>query len=350
MIRLVEIAAYLKSPIEYEGPVDLDSLFIRGVTSIQRAQEGELSFLGSSQFKQHLPNCTASALISPQAFEEFTGPYVIHKDPHFAYAKVAALFFKPSHGRSGIHPQDIIEPGVHLGKDITVGAGAYIAAGARIEDGVVIYPQVYIGEGVVVGAESVLHPQVVVYQGCILGKRCLLHSGTVIGADGFGFAVSNQEICKIPQTGIVRIGDDVECGAHVTIDRAAHYETIIGDGCKFDDKVHIGHNVEIGSNCMFAAYSGVAGSTKIGSWVAMGGHTGIAGHLEITSGTQIGAKSGVIDSIRERGTYIGFPAEPAAEWRRSVAYTKRLREAFGTIRELERRLEKLETLAGKEAE
>lgn len=338
-MRISEIAAYLKVEVKNAGVGDPE---IKGVAGIKNAQEGDLTFLGSAAFQQYVAESQATALITKDVQPHFKGPQLLHKDPHFAYAKIALLYNKVDHGPKGVHPTAIIEEGVTLGKDVTIGAYSYVAKGSVIGDGVVLYPHVYIGQDVVIGEDCVLHPQTVVYYGSRIGARCLFHAGCIIGADGFGFAVSGGEICKIPQIGIVRIEDDVECGASVTIDRAASGETLVKRGCKFDDKVHIGHNVEVGQNCMFSAFSGIAGSTKIGDWVLMGGHSGVADHLHVASGSRIGAKTGVIENIDKPGTYVGFPSEPAGDWKRGVVYMRHMKDHFKKIRIMEERLAELE--------
>ncbi len=340
-MRISELATYLKAAVVYAGD-DLDQIEVKGVAAIAHAKPGDLTFLGSMAYIAHLATTQASVLIAREAQSSFKGPQLIHKDPHFAYAKTSLLFHKVDHGPRSIHPTAIIEDGVSLGVDVTIGAYCYISRGSVIGDRVVLYPHVYVGADVTIGADTVIHPHSVIYFGSIIGQRCLFHAACVIGADGFGFAVSSGEICKIPQVGIVRIEDDVECGAQFTIDRAAFGETLVRKGCKFDDKVHIGHNVEVGENCMFSAYSGVAGSTKVGSWVLMGGHSGISDHLHIVDGARIGAKTGVIESIDKVGTYVGFPAEPANDWKRSVVYLRHLKEHLRKIRNFEQRISALE--------
>ncbi|RYZ63269.1 MAG: UDP-3-O-(3-hydroxymyristoyl)glucosamine N-acyltransferase, partial [Proteobacteria bacterium] len=193
-----------------------------------------------------------------------------------------------------------------------------------------------------VGQGTVLHPNVVLYFGTIIGHSCLIHAGSVIGADGFGFSVSGEEICKIPQTGIVRIGNHVEFGALCTVDRAANQETVVHDFCKFDDHVHIAHNCEIGQNTMFSAQVGIAGSTSIGEWTLIGGQSGVADHLKLPPRVRVGSKSGVITQLKEPGTYAGFPAIPVNEWKRNLVYVRRIKSMDETIKALEKRLAKLE--------
>jgi UDP-3-O-[3-hydroxymyristoyl] glucosamine N-acyltransferase len=340
---ITQLAKFLDASVVYAGQ-NLNTLEITGVAGMAQAQPGDLTFLGSPAFASLVGGTQASALITREPLSDFHGPQLIHKDPHYAYAKAASLYHKVNHGPPGIHPTAVIEDGVILGENVTIGAYTYIGQGTVIRDRTVLYPHVYVGQNVEIESDTVIHSQSVIYFGCKIGQRCLFHAGCIIGADGFGFAVSGGEICKIPQQGIVVIEDDVECGAGVTVDRAANGETRVKKGCKFDDKVHIGHNVEVGENCMFSALSAVAGSTRIGNWVLMGGHSGISDHLNVATGTRIGAKTGVIQNIDHAGTYVGFPAEPIQDWKRSVIYLRHFRKYIQQIRDLEKRLLKLENM------
>jgi UDP-3-O-[3-hydroxymyristoyl] glucosamine N-acyltransferase len=315
---------------------------IHSVAAIDKVKAGQISFFSSAEFAHHLPASQATALVVREVQPGFSGVQLVHKDPQFIFAKLALDFYKPDHGPLGIHEKAYVDPGANIGKDVRIHPGAHIEDRAVIGDRVVIYPGVFVGKGVKIGADSVLHPNVVVYNDCIIGLRALIHAGTVIGADGFGFAVSGGEVCKIPQVGIVRIGNDVEIGALCTIDRAANTETIIHDFCKFDDRVHIAHNCEIGANSMFSAQVGIAGSTTVGKWTVIGGQSGIADHLKVGDGMRIASKTAVLQNLTERGTYAGIPAIPLNEWKRQVVYIKRLKDYDQAIKRLEKRLNELE--------
>ncbi len=341
-MRLLELAEYLGTPVHYAGS-NLDTIDIHEAVGMAQAKSGSLTFLGHSAYLPYLPQLKASALIIKEAHADFAGPQLLHDDPHFAYAKAALLFYKPDHGPLGVSPQAFVDASAQLGKDVRIHPGAYVGQRAVLGDRVVLYPGTYIGHDVSIGDDSVLHPNVVVYQSCSIGARCLLHAGTVIGADGFGFAVSKGEICKIPQLGRVCVEDDVEMGANCTIDRAANGETRIRRSVKFDNQVHIAHGVDIGEYTMFSAQTGVAGSTKVGRWVLMGGQGGIADHLQVPDGVKVGAKSGLIHSPEEPGTYIGFPAAKQSEWRRGLMNLKRVGEYEKRLRALEARLAALES-------
>ncbi len=315
---------------------------IHSVAALDRAGPGQISFYSNVALAGLLPASTAAALLVRERQPDFPGIQLIHKDPQFIFAKIALEFYKPDHGSLGIHELAIVNKTASIGKDVRIHARAYVETDAVIGDRVVLYPGVYIGRGAKIGADSVLHPNVVVYHGCEIGARVLIHAATVIGADGFGFTVSGGEICKIPQVGIVRVGNDVEFGALCTVDRAANGETVIDDFCKFDDRVHIAHNCEIGSNSMFSAGVGIAGSTKIGKWTLIGGQSGVADHLVLADGIRIASKAAVLTHLSERGSYGGHPAIPLTEWKRQIVYLKRLKNYETSIKSLEKRLNEIE--------
>src|SRR3990172_5447533 len=198
--------------------------------------------------------------------------WVYTKSPPLAFAKVLALFNPPHLSHTGIHVK------THIHQSAGIGASVYIAEDAKIGDSVVLYPGVYIGRGARVGDDTVLYSNVSVREGCSVGNRVIVHCNAVIGSDGFGFAKDGSSFHKIPQVGIVRIEDDVEIGACVTIDRATLGETVIGRGTKIDNLVQIAHNVEIGEDSVIVAQVGIAGSTKIGKRVTLAGQVGVVGH------------------------------------------------------------------------
>lgn len=341
-MRLSEIIKRYNLMVHAPAGKDLEAE-IRSVAAIDKAAAGQISFYSSQEFAPFLQTSLATALLVREVAPDFGGIQLIHKDPQFIFAKLALEFYKPDHGPLGIHELAYVDPGARIGKDVRIHPGVHIEDRAVIEDRVVLYPGVYVGKGAKIGVDSVLHPKVVVYNDCIVGERALIHAGTVIGADGFGFAVSGGEVCKIPQVGIVRIGNDVEMGALCTIDRAANGETVIGDFCKFDDRVHVAHNCSIGPNSMFSAQVGIAGSTTVGKWTVIGGQSGIADHLKIGDGMRIASKTAVLTNLTERGTYAGSPAIPLMEWKRQIVYLKRLKDYDQAIKSLEKRLKELES-------
>ena len=240
---------------------------------------------------------------------------------------------------SGIEQPCYVSPTATLGKDVYVGAFAYIGDGAVLEEGAKIYPHCYVGRGVKIGAGSILYSGVKVYDGCKIGNRCILHSGAVIGADGFGFApTADGSYNKIPQMGIVEIEDDVEIGANTTIDRATMGATHIGHGTKLDNLIQIAHNVQLGHDNVFAAQTGVAGSTKIGSNCVFAGQVGFAGHITVGDRVTIGAQSGVPNNVPDGVTLMGYPAIKSSDFLRQTACMRRLRSLFDDVDQLKKEI------------
>jgi UDP-3-O-[3-hydroxymyristoyl] glucosamine N-acyltransferase len=245
------------------------------------------------------------------------------------------LFFPRTAPVPGVSPDAVVAPGAVLGRDVSIGPLAVVGAGCRLEEGVVLMPGVVLGEHVTIGAGTVLHPRVVVYPGCVIGARVLIHAGAVIGSDGFGFGEEEGGRAKIPQVGIVRIGDDVEIGAGTTIDRATFGETVIGRGCRLDNLVQVGHNVVIGEGSVIVAQSGIAGSTRLGRSVIMAGQSGAAGHLKLGDGAIVGAKSALLADLAPGAFVIGHPAVDHREWKRAQAAWRRLPELLRRVQRLE---------------
>jgi len=253
---------------------------------------------------------------------------LISDEPYHAYARAAAAFYPPDMQTPGWESATGIDPSAKIGVGSDIAASAIVGPGAEIGDGVRIGGCSVIGPGVVVGAGSSIGASVTLSH-CIIGERAIVHSGVRVGQDGFGFALGADGHLKVPQLGRVMIGDDVEIGANTTIDRGAAPDTVIGDGCKIDNLVQIGHNVRIGRNCIVVSQVGISGSTTIGDFVMLGGQAGIAGHVTIGDGARIAAKAGVIGDIEPGLTVGGIPARPQKEWLRSVAVVNRLMKQKG---------------------
>jgi UDP-3-O-[3-hydroxymyristoyl] glucosamine N-acyltransferase len=231
-----------------------------------------------------------------------------------------------------------IAASARTGADPYIGDFAYIGENASIGNRVQIHPQVFIGDEVVIGDNTILHPGVKVLKECIIGQNCIIHAGTVIGSDGFGFALDqdSESRRKVPQLGNVIIGNDVEIGANVTIDRATMGSTRIGNGVKMDNLIQIAHNVEIGDNTVVVAQAGVAGSTKVGRNVIIAAQAGIVGHLTIGDGAIIGAQAGVPNNVGEKEVVLGSPAIDIREFRRAAAVFKKLPEMYRQVNQMER--------------
>ncbi len=327
-----------------DGTIEGDKdIVIQGIASLTDAGEKDISFAVDKRAARLVASTKAGALILPQdwPFDE-KRPRILVKDPYLAFARIASFFAERPFRPKGIHPSVTVGEGCQIDKRVTISAGVCIGDNVSIGPEVTIHPGVVLGTGVSIGKGTVLFPNVVIYDGCVLGNDCRIHAGVVIGADGFGYAQGPEGHVKIPQVGIVEIGDNVEIGANTTIDRATFGKTIIMDGAKIDNLVMIAHNVVVGPQTIIVSQVGISGSTKIGAGVMMGGQVGIVGHIEIGDGARIGAKSGVPHSVPPGETVSGSPAMPHRKWLRMVNALKRLPEMVTDMRDLKKRLEKLE--------
>ncbi|RPH66185.1 MAG: UDP-3-O-(3-hydroxymyristoyl)glucosamine N-acyltransferase [Burkholderiales bacterium] len=315
---------------------------IHALASLAAAGAEDLSFLASARHAvQARVTQAAAVVVSPDLSHEVAPGSALLEvdDAHRAFAQVArhvaALLARPA--VPGVHPSAVIGAGARLGRDVRIGPFTVIGEGAEIGDGAVLEAGVAVGAGSVVGAACRLHPRVTIEHDCVLGRDCTVFAGTVIGADGFGFASGPQGWEKIPQLGRVVIGDSVEIGANCAIDRGALEDTIIGDGCKLDNLIQVAHNVRLGEHTAIAGCVGIAGSAIVGRRCRIGGGAGILGHLEICDDVTISAMSLVTRSIREPGFYSGvFPLMDNSEWEKSAALLRQLPRWRERLRRLER--------------
>lgn len=311
-----------------------ENVEITGVSEIHRAKEGEITFLTNPKYRKFLKETKASAVLTGAPLKNLKIPQLICDEPYVAFAKLLEIFYPEELPEPGICLNARIEEGVELGENCYVGNGVHISRGTKIGNNVYIFPGTYIGRNCEIGDNTVIFPNVSIYDRVKIGKFVRIHSGAVIGSDGFGYAFSKKEmkIHKIPQVGGVVIEDFVEIGANTTVDRGTLGDTVIGEGTKIDNLVQIGHNVKIGKYCFIVSQVGISGSTKIGDFVTLAGKVGVAGHIEIGSNITVAAKSGVTKSLKEPGTYAGFPARPYREWRKIQALIDRLPEIYEKIK------------------
>jgi UDP-3-O-[3-hydroxymyristoyl] glucosamine N-acyltransferase len=236
----------------------------------------------------------------------------------------------------GVHPSAVIESGALIHEQASIGALAHVGEGAVVGRGAVVGPQCHVGAHAVIGEFTRLAAQVVVGERCRIGARCILHGGAVIGADGFGFAPVEGRWEKIEQLGAVDIGDDVEIGANSCVDRGALQDTVLEQGVKLDNLVHIAHNVVVGAHTAMAACVGIAGSTRIGAFCTFAGQAGVVGHVQICDHVHVGAACAVTRSITKPGSYGGmFPFDENGVWDKNAATLRQLYALRGRVRALE---------------
>lgn len=338
---LAELATHVGGAVDGDG-----SVRIRGLSSLEEAGPGDLSFYGNPRYRKELGTTRASAVLIPpgETVNRAGMAWVRVPSPHLAFARLLALFHPVDRPAPGVHPRAEVHRSARVDPTATVMALAVVDAGAEVGARTVLWPGTYVGEGSTVGEDCVLQPGAVVRERCVVGNRVLLQPGVVVGSDGFGFAfdASGPAHVKVPQIGTVRIEDDVEVGAGSCIDRATTGETVVGRGTKIDNLVQIAHNVRVGPLSILCAQVGISGSTEIGQGVVLAGQVGVVGHVHIGDGARIAAQSGVPHDVSPGATVSGYPAVDHALWLRQSAALKKLPELLRELRELRARVAALE--------
>jgi len=334
-----QIAELVGGTVEGNAEVTVSSF-----SKIEEGHEGAISFLSNPKYTHYLYD-TKSSIVLVDAGLQLEHPVAATlirvANAYESVAKLLQLYESMKPRKSGIDPLAFISPTAKVGNDCYVGAFAYIGDGVEIGDGCQIYPSAYIGDGVRVGNGCTIYPHACIYHGCRIGQRVILHSGSVIGADGFGFAPGAEGYDKIPQIGIVTIEDDVEIGANTCVDRSTMGSTYVRKGVKLDNLVQIAHNTDIGSHTVMSSQVGVAGSTKVGQWCMFGGQVGISGHITIGDKVFLGAQSGVPSSLESNQKLIGTPPQSQMSYFKQVALSRRLPEMQKTLQQLQKEIQEL---------
>ncbi|MCS6917348.1 MAG: UDP-3-O-(3-hydroxymyristoyl)glucosamine N-acyltransferase [Chitinophagales bacterium] len=339
---------YLGGILEGDG-----SRWVERPASIEESKEGTISFIAHKKFQHLAYTSHAAALIVPldMQFDRPVQPALIRvQQPYVAFAQVLEAFARPEPVAAGIHSTAVVDPSASVSATASIGPGVVIAAHAVVGERVQLHGCCYVGERCRIGDDTTLYPGVVVYRDVEIGSRCIIHAGTVIGSDGFGFApLPNGSYRKIPQQGHVLIEDEVEIGANCTIDRATLGATIIRQGAKLDNLIHVAHNVEIGARTVIAAQAGIAGSTRIGEQCQIGGQAGIVGHLTIAANTRINAQSGVTKSVAEPGrSFTGSPAYEYTASLRAQSLMRHLPDLVKRLHQLEQQVIELQRMLSEE--
>ena len=317
-----QIAQFIEGRIEGD-----ENATVHTFAKIEEGTPGAISFLSNPKYTHFIYDTKSSIVLIDEKVElehPVSTTLIRVKNAYECVAKLLQLYDSMRPKKTGVDPLAFVSPTATIGKD------CYIA------------PFAYIGDGVVVGDNCRIYPHVTIYEGCKLGNRVTIHAGSVIGADGFGFAPTTDGYDKIPQIGNVVIEDDVEIGANTCVDRSTMGSTIIRKGVKLDNLIQVAHNVEIGQNTVIAAQTGIAGSTKVGQWCMFGGQVGMAGHIHIADQTHVGAQAGITNSVKQPGqTIIGSPAWDAKGFMKSAAIFRRLPDMYQKINELQKEIEEL---------
>lgn len=311
---------------------------------IEEGVNGAISFLSNPKYTHYIYDTDSSIVIVNEdvVLEHPVKPTLIRvQNAYESIAKLLQLYDASKPKKKGIAPQAYIAESAKIGDDCYIGAFACIGENTVIGKGCEIHPHAVIGDNVKIGDNCKIFPNTTIYEGCKLGNNVTIHAGSVIGADGFGFAPNAEGYDKIPQIGIVTIEDNVEIGANTCVDRSTMGSTIIRKGVKLDNLVQVAHNVEIGENTVMSAQVGIAGSTKVGSWCMFGGQVGLAGHIHVGDKTFLGAQSGVPGSLKGNETLIGTPPMNPRGYFKSQAIFRRLPDMYKDLESLKKEVEHL---------
>jgi UDP-3-O-[3-hydroxymyristoyl] glucosamine N-acyltransferase len=349
MPTAIELAEQFQVSLVGDG-----SRSLQGLAPLERAQSSQISFLSNPLYRQQASDSAAGGLIVSQADLDFLqgNPgsntegrvFFVSKNPYATFARMAQHFAKTSAPvyAPGVHSSAFIDPSVSVPASCHIGPFVQIGSGVKLGERVVMLGNISVARNSNIGSDTLIYPNVSLYSETRLGERCIIHSGAVIGADGFGFApdfsATGAEWVKIPQTGAVVIGNDVEVGASSTIDRGAMSDTIIGNGTKIDNQVQIAHNVVVGNYCVIAGCAAISGSTKIGNFCIIGGAANFAGHLTIADRTTVSGNTSIIRSITESGQhYTGvYPSMLHSAWEKNAAILRGLDKIRQRLRLLDK--------------
>ena len=332
-----QIASIVNGIVVGDGNIAVNTF-----AKIEEGHNGAISFLANPKYNHYIYETKSSIVLVKSDFEpekEVSATLIKVEDPYATLAMLLDMVSKLMNPQPvGIEQPSYISQGITIPEEAYIGAFSYIGSNVTLGTGVKIYPNAYIGNNVTIGEGSIIYAGAKIYHGCIVGNNCIIHAGAVIGADGFGFAPTEQGYNKIPQIGNVIIEDNVEIGANTTIDRATMGCTRIKKGVKLDNLIQIAHNVEVGENTVMAAQAGVAGSAKVGQWCMVGGQVGVAGHITIGDQVSIGAQSGIPSNVKSGSKLMGYPATDAKDFMRQAVYIKNLGNLNNRVKELEKKI------------
>ena len=352
-----ELAAVVKGRV-YGDPETL----IRGIASIEEAQNGDITFAESSRFLETARNSAASAVLVPTRKPDTSGDddtrtgvgapgadgvtqaVIEVLDPRMAFVQLLDLFAPERYAPRTVHPSVVFGSDARIGANPSIGANCVLGENVRLGDNVTLHPLCYLGDDVEVGDNTTIGPNTSLLRGTVVGARVVIHSGAVLGADGFGYVTIAGKHRKVPQIGNVWVGDDVEVGANVTIDRAKTGTTRVGSGTKIDNLVHIGHNCQIGENAIIVAQVGLAGGVEVGNYAVLAGQVGVKEQIKIGAGAVVGAQAGVLGDVAPGAFVSGYGPRPHKEVLKINAAGAQMPDILKKMRAMERRLKQLESL------
>jgi UDP-3-O-[3-hydroxymyristoyl] glucosamine N-acyltransferase len=333
MFTVAQLAAQIGGEVLGDG-----SVLLTGIAPADGAAAGDLTFAEKPSYLAAAEASQASAILVPIGFESAVKVLIRVKDARIAIAKVLPLFFPPEKHASGIHPSAVVDPSAQIDPTASVGPQCVVGAGVTVGRNTVLMGGNHIGRDSKIGDDVCLHPNVVLYAKTHVGNRVSIHAGTTIGSDGYGYVFDQGRHRKMLQVGNVVIHDDVEIGSNTSIDRGALGATVIGQGTKIDNLVHVAHNVVMGKHCLIMGQVGFAGSTQLSDYVVIASQSGIAGHLKLGAQSTIGAKSGVMRDIAPRETVLGYPAAPDKQAKRQWIALSKMPEALRRLKKLEQQV------------
>ena len=334
-----QIAEFIQGTI-----VGDENATVNTFAKIEEGIPGAISFLSNPKYTHYIYDTQSSIVLVNKDFtpeKEVKATLIKVDNAYESLAKLLNLYEMSKPKKTGIDPLAYISPTAKIGENTYIGPFACVGDYAEVGDNTSLHPHATVGSGAKVGNDCILYPHATVYHDCRIGNGCILHAGSVVGADGFGFAPSPEGYEKIPQIGIVILEDNVEIGANTCIDRATMGATVIHKGVKLDNLIQIAHNVEVGSNTVMASQVGIAGSTKVGEWCMFGGQVGLAGHIKVGDKVNCGAQSGIANNTKSGSTIMGSPAFEVKGFMKSSAAFKKLPEIYLELNAMKKELEEL---------
>ena len=334
-----QIAEFIQGTI-----VGDENATVHTFAKIEEGIPGAISFLSNPKYTPYIYETQSSVVLVNNDFipeKEIKATLIKVNNAYESLAKLLNLYEMSKPKKTGIDPLAYIAPTAKIGENVYIAPFACVGDNAEIGDNTSLHPHATVGSGAKVGNNCILYPHATIYHDCRVGNNCILHAGSVVGADGFGFAPSPEGYEKIPQIGITILEDNVEIGANTCIDRATMGATIIRKGVKLDNLIQIAHNVEIGSHTVMASQVGVAGSTKVGEWCMFGGQVGVAGHITVGNRVNMGAQSGVNGSVKDGKALIGTPPIEFKNYFKSSAVFKKLPDMYLELASLKKEIEEL---------